>query len=286
MKMKILMIGAHPDDCEFRCSGLASMYVKAGHQVRFLSMCDGSGGHMILNRAEIAARRWNETREAAKQIGIEYDVWNIPDCEIMADLRTRERLIRYIREYSPDVIFAHRTNDYHADHRNAGFLVQDASYLLIVPNYCPDSPAMKKMPVIMFMEDRFKYPPFQADVVIDIDDAVENKFRMLNQHVSQVYEWLPYTEGCLDEVPKDPEARYQWLHGDPVTKETPDEVILSGKLRGYNVRFARTAARFRQELIKKYGEERGSKVRFAEAYEVSEYGSPLNEELKKQLFPF
>ena len=103
--MRILMIGAHPDDCEFKCSGLAAKCVKDGHQVRFLSMCDGSGGHHELNRNEIAARRWGETREAAKVIGIEYDVWNIPDCEIVADLATRDRLVRYIRAYAPDVIF-------------------------------------------------------------------------------------------------------------------------------------------------------------------------------------
>ena len=133
--MNILMIGAHPDDCDLRCSGLASLYVQAGHRVRFLSMCDGSGGHQTMNRNEIAARRWGETREAAKVIGIEYDVWNIPDCEIQSDLPTRERLIRYIRAFRPDVVFCHRTNDYHADHRASGLLVQEASYLLIVPNY-------------------------------------------------------------------------------------------------------------------------------------------------------
>lgn len=283
--MNILMIGAHPDDCEFRCSGLASKYVKDGHRVRFLSLCDGSGGHMTLNRAEIAARRWGETREAAKAIGIEYDVWNIPDCEIIADLRTRERLIRYIRDFNPDIIFTHRPNDYHADHRNTGLLVQDASYLLIVPNYCEDSPAMKQMPVIMFCDDRFKNPPFHADIVIDIEDVVENKFRMLDKHVSQVYEWLPYTEGKLEQVPADPAERYIWLHGDTITKNTTDEQILSGTLKGYSCRFALPAAKYREKLIERYGE-KGKSIRFAEAFEVSEYGRQLTAESAAELFPY
>ena len=70
------------------------------------------------------------------------------DCTIMADLDTRFRLIRYIREFAPDLIICHRTNDYHADHRASAQLVQDASYLLTVPNICHDSPSMRDMPVI------------------------------------------------------------------------------------------------------------------------------------------
>lgn len=283
--MNVLMIGAHPDDCELRCSGLALKYVRDGHRVRFLSMADGSGGHHILNRAEIAARRWNETREAAKVLGVEYDVWNIPDCELEADIRTRERLIRYIREFKPDIVFCHRPNDYHADHRNSGLLVQDASYLLIVPNYCSDSPAMKEMPVIVFFQDNFKNPPFNPDIVIATDDVVEEKFRMLDKHVSQVYEWLPYTNGTLDQVPIDPAARYAWLHGDPVTPNTPDELVVNGTIQGYNRRFALAASKYRDKLIERYGE-KGKTVCFAEAYEISEYGTQLTEETAKKLFPY
>lgn len=282
--MNILMIGAHPDDCDLRCSGLAKKYVNDGHRVKFLAMCDGSGGHQTLNRNEIAARRWGETREAAKSLGIEYDVWNIADCEIVNDLPTRARLVNYIRSFNPDVVFCHRTNDYHPDHRNSGLLVQDASYLLIVPNYCPETPAMKKMPVIMFFYDSFKTPPFVPDVVIDTDEVVEDKFRMIDKHVSQVYEWLPYTDGKLEEVPADPAARYEWLHGDKVTMETTDEEVL--KLKGYSRRFALAAALYRDKLIERYGAEKGSKIRFAEAYAVSEYGTQLTPELEKKLFPY
>ena len=282
--MNILMIGAHPDDCDFRCSGLAYLYARDGHRVRFLSMCDGSGGHHEMSCEETAARRRGEAREAGRAIGIEYDVWDIPDCELVCDLETRKRLIRYIRAFRPDAIFCHRTNDYHADHRAAGLLVQDASYLLIVPHFCADAPALREMPVILFFDDAFQNPPFRADVVIGIDDVVENKFRMLDRHVSQVYEWLPYTHGTLEQVPKDPAARYAWLHGDPVTKDTSDEEVL--RLTGYSRRFALPAAKYREALIRRYGPERGGKIRFAEAYSVSEYGSPLTEEKARVLFPY
>lgn len=283
--MKMLMIGAHPDDCELRCTGLASKYVKDGHQVRFLSLCNGCGGHHEMGPNEIAARRWLETRKSAEYLGIEYDVWDIPDCELIADLATRARLVRYIREYAPDVIFCHRTNDYHADHRNAGILLQDASYLLIVPNYCSEVPALKQMPVIIHYEDRFMNPPFVPDVVIGIDDEMEKKCRAFSFHTSQAYEWLPYTYGTLSQVPEDEEARYEWMRGDVIDDNTPDEDILVGKFTGRNQKVAIVAAKYREQLVERYGE-KGKKIVYAEAFAGCEYGSPLTEEKKKQIFPY
>ena len=281
--MKILMIGAHQDDNEFRCGGLASKLVKKGHDVRFLSMCNGSGGHHIMTPEQTVKKRAAESAAVAEYLGVTYDVWDIDDCNLIADLPTRKRLIRYIRTYSPDFIITHRLNDYHADHRAAGQLVQDASYLLTVPHECPDVPAMRFMPVIMYNEDSFKVPPFQPDVVINVDDEIDVKLHIANLNVCQVYEWLPYTHG--EEVPEGEAERFEWLKGMNITADTTDEEVMKA-LRGYAVRFARTAARFRSELIQKYGKEKGSKIRYAEAYEVCEYGSPLTEELKEEIFNF
>lgn len=281
--MKILMIGAHQDDNEFMCGGLTSKLVKKGHEVRFLSMCNGCGGHHILGPKEISARRAKESAKVAELLGIQYDVWDIDDCNIVADLATRKRLIRYIREFCPDVVISHRTNDYHADHRTTGLLVQDASYLLTVPNECPEVPAMRDMPVILFYEDRFKFPPFVCDVVVDVTDEIDTKLKIADINVSQVYEWLPYT--YHEEVPEGEKERFEWLKGMEITENTTDEEVMQVK-RGYAVRFAKTAARFRKELIEKYGEEKGSKVRYAEAYQISEYGDPMTEEVYNELFSF
>jgi len=283
--MKILMIGAHQDDNEFRSGGLANKYVKMGYEVRFLSLCNGCGGHHIMTPEETTARRAKESAAVAEFLGITYDVWDIDDCDIVADLPTRKRLIRYIREFSPDLIISHRLNDYHADHRAVGQLVQDASYLLTVPNECPDVPAMRSMPVIMYSEDSFKNPEFKGDIVIDMDDEIYTKLKIADLNVSQVYEWLPYNEESGEKVPEDKEQRFEWLKGMNITADTTDEEVMAAK-RGYAVRFAKTAARFRKELIERYGEERGSKIRYAEAYEICEYGAPLTEELKNKLFVF
>ncbi len=282
--MKILMIGAHQDDNEFRCGGLAHKYVKQGHDVRFLSMCNGSGGHHIMTPEETTKRRAEESAAVAKLLGITYDVWyDQEDCELEVNLETRKRLTRYIREYNPDLIITHRPNDYHADHRAAGQLVLDAAYLLIVPHFCPEVPAMTKEPLIMYNVDSFKYPPFEADIVIDIDDELDTKLKIADLNVSQVYEWLPFTKG--EEVPEDPAARFEWLKGMDTTKWLSDEEV-NAATSGYAVRFAKVAARFRKELIERYGEERGSKVRYAEAFMYCEYGAPLTEENKKKFFDF
>ena len=282
-KMRILMIGAHQDDNEFGRGGLAYKYKQLGYDVRFLSMCNGCGGHHIMTPEETTKTRAGESAAVAEYLGITYDVWDIDDCNLVADLENRKRLIRYIRNYNPHMIITHRTNDYMADHRAAGQLVQDASYLLTVLHECPESPAMRFMPVIVYNEDPFSFPPFIPEIVIDIDDVIDVKLKIADLNVSQVYEWLPYTYG--EEVPEGKEERFEWLKGMNITKDTTDEEVMAAT-RGYAVRYAKVAARFRQELIKKYGVERGSKVRYAEAYQICEYGLQPDGELFSKLFPF
>lgn len=288
-QLRVLMLGAHLDDNDFCGGGTALKYLKAGHKVQFLSMCNGCGGHHENSPQEIVARRYQEAQNVAKLTGIKYDVWeDVNDCEIMADLETRKRLTRYIREFSPDIIFTHRTNDYHADHRNAATLVQDASYLLIVPNFCPEVPAMKEMPVIMFFEDPFKAPPFIPDVVVSTDDVLDEKYQMYNCHVSQIYEWLPYTHGEIDKVPADKVERLEWYRSPRIPR---DKVLSMQELEKYKTknhseyREASAAAKYRDLIINRYGK-KGESVLFAEAFMLSEYGKMLDEENVKVLFPF
>ncbi len=286
--MKLLCISAHQDDTEFRVGGLCTLCKQRGFDVRILAVCNGCGGHHIMTPEETSRRRYKESQAVAALIGARYDVFSdIDDCSLVADLETRHRLIRYIREYSPDIIITHRPNDYHADHRAVAQLVQDASYMLTVPHDCPDTPAMRRMPVIMYANDRFTNPPFRPDLVIDIGSVIDTKYRMADINASQVYEWLPYTECSENDVPPatDPEARFNWLIGASITEDTTDaEIAEIGS--GYGKRFALPAAKYREALIKRYGEERGARIRFAEAFEFSEYGAQLTDESKKELFPF
>ena len=273
-KLRILLIGAHPDDVDGCGGGIALKYVKAGHVVRFLSVTDGRCGHHELPPEAVIARRRAEADEVARIAGVTYDVWNIPDGELEATLENRRRMICYIRAFNPDVVFVHRPNDYHADHRNTSLLVQDASYLLQVPNLYPEAPAMRRMPVIMFYSDRFKNPPFSPDVVVPIDDVIDQKYQLLHCHKSQYYEWLPYTANKLEQVPAGDAERLAWFRAPLLPRDhvvTKEDITAIPVHSHSEYREGKFAAFCRDQLRERYGDA-ADKILFAEAFEISEYG--------------
>ena len=156
--LRILMIGAHPDDCEFSTAGVAIKYRQLGHTVMFVSMTNGDAGHHEISGFKLTQIRKNEANQAAAITGIKSKVLDIQDGRLEADLRTREKLISLIREFKPDLIFTHRTNDYHPDHRNTAILVQDSAYAVMVPAICPLSPPLRYQPIVLYMHDYFKKP--------------------------------------------------------------------------------------------------------------------------------
>jgi len=264
--LHIIVFGAHPDDPE-EVGGTMAKFIQLGHKVRLVSMTNGNAGHFSMGGGPLAQRRYQEAQCAGKVIGAEYIVLDNDDGKLMVTLENREKVIAQIREFQADIVISPRPNDYHPDHRNTALLVQDAAYMVTVPNIVPLVRHLDKNPVFIYTDDHFTKPnPFEADIVVDIDDVIEKKIDMYACHESQVYEWLPYNSGRLDQVPKNPAERRAWL----------------GKQWG-----ARSNAdKFRDLLVKLYGPERGNKVKYAEGFMVSEYGrKPSLEELKK-LFPF
>jgi LmbE family N-acetylglucosaminyl deacetylase len=191
------------------------------------------------------------------------------DGELLPTLENRRTITRKIREWKADVVIAHRPNDYHTDHRYTAVLVQDAAFMVIVPSFCPDVPALRKNPVFLYSEDRFQKPnPFHPDVVVPIDAVLDLKTAAIDALESQFYEWNPWLSGYLDEVPKGKAERLAW------TKKRAEK------------NYGEVANRFRKVLIDELGEEKGSAVKAAEAFEVCEYGShPSRTELRR-LFPF
>jgi LmbE family N-acetylglucosaminyl deacetylase len=264
-KLRIIAFGAHPDDCDGRAGGTAAKYAALGHHVKFVSVTNGDAGHQSEGGGALAMRRRKEAQEAGRRIGVEYETLDNHDGELLPTLAVRQQVIRKIREWKADIVMAPRPNDYHPDHRYTGVLVQDAAYVVAVPNICPDTPALRKNPVFFYFQDGFQRPnPFRPDVAVSIDDVVEKKLSMLDAHTSQMYEWLPWIAGKLDAVPKDPAARREWLR---------------------NGRFKPASDAVRQALKKWYGAQADS-IRFAEAFELCEYGrQPSDEEIRK-LLPF
>ena len=264
-KIRIIMFGAHPDDCDEKSGGTAALFAQMGYAVKFVSVTNGDAGHQTMKGKELAKRRYAETQEAAKRIGVTYDVLDNHDGLLLPDLEVRLEIIRKIREWNADVVIAPRPNDYHPDHRYTGVLVQDAAYMVAVPNIAPETPALKKNPVFFYYEDHFQRPnPFRPDVAVDITATYDKKIYELDAHTSQMYEWLPWIGGYLVEVPQGKEERIVWLSGRTARPIKPET---------------------RASLEKWYGKERADKVKYAESFELCEYGAQPNDEEIRRLFP-
>ncbi len=266
--LKLLILGAHPDDAEYHAGGLATIYRQAGHLVRMVAMTNGQAGHFERPPDQLAQLRRVEAAAAGQLIGAECVTWDIPDGELTPDLLTRQRVIREIRRFAPDLVLTHRPYDYHPDHRAAGQLVQDATYLVTVPNVLRDTPALFRDPVVAYMPDLFSKPtPLVADIVLDVTEQVDTIVRMLACHRTQVFEWLAYQEGVLDQIPAAAEQRLDWLRG------------------WFRRHVLPRAGRFREELIDAYGEQRGREIEFCEVYELSEYAASADLSVRQRLFP-
>jgi LmbE family N-acetylglucosaminyl deacetylase len=264
-KIRIIAFGAHPDDCDIRASGTAALFAKMGYAVKFVSVTNGDAGHQTMHGAELASRRLGEAKESARRLGIQYDVLDNHDGELLPTLDVRKEIIKEIREWNADVVLSPRPNDYHPDHRYTGVLVQDAAYMVVVPSVVPDVPPLRKNPVFLYYEDRFQRPnPFRPDIAVDIDSVIDQKIDALDAHVSQFYEWLPWVDGKLAEVPKDPAERKAWLK---------------------RVRTSKISAPVRASLVKWYGPQKGNAVQYYEAFEICEYGAQPDEARIRQLFP-
>jgi len=267
--LRIIVFGAHPDDCELEAGGTAARWAKLGYKVKFVSVTNGDIGHYQIAGAILARRRTAEVKRCAEILGIETEVLDIHDGELLPTLENRRLITRQIREWQADVVIAHRPNDYHPDHRYTGILVQDAAFMVIVPSFCPDAPALRKNPVFLYTEDNFKKPnPFVPDVVVPIDSVIGLKVACIDALESQFYEWNPWLFGYLGDVPKDKAARLEWTR-----KRTTG-------------RYASLANRFRPKLIELLGEEKGKAVKYAESFEVCEYGTQPSRDDLMRIFPF
>ncbi len=269
-RIRVVAVFAHPDDADSKMSGTAVLLAKMGVAVKFVALTNGDAGHYAEGGGVLGQRRRAEAQRAAKKYGIdEYVVLNNHDGELLPDLNVRMQVIREIRKWNADVVFGLRPNDYHPDHRNAGKLVEDASYMVAVPNVAADVPALKKNPVFLYMQDNFKKPnPFSHDIVIGIDEALDQKVDGLNEHTSQMYEWLPWIAngGEIDpKVPKDPAERKAWLKGRWMERTmSPAQKAGIGKW---------------------YSPEKAASFKYAESFEITEYGLQPTEADIRRLFP-
>ena len=248
-KLRIICFGAHPDDCELQASGVGALWAQANAYVNLSTLG--------LDRA-------------ATVLGVQTEVLDNHDGELMPTLENREKIIRLIREWKADLVISPRPNDYHPDHRYTGVLVQDAAYMVAVPFICPDVPPLKGNPVFMFYTDRFQKPtPSQPDVAISIDSVIDKKLDALAVMESQFFEGGAL--GSAQLIPSDPAKRLERV------KQVRE---------GQSAWFKSAADRFRNNLVEWYGKEQAEKVRYSEAFEICEYGRRPDKTELKRLFPF
>lgn len=267
--LRVIMIGAHPDDCELKAGATATLWAEQGASVQVMSLTNGDAGHHISGGGQLARRRMQESARSAEILGISSLVLDYHDGELVPSLDLRRDVIRAIRRWQADIVIGSRPNDYHPDHRYAAVVVQDAAYMVLVPNVCPDVPPLETNPVFMYFPDHFRKPlPFTPNVIVDATPAMERKIRSLDAMDSQMYEWLPWIDRKLDEVPSSTEERIRYLE------------------KFWEEHFHSSASEFRDLLLDRYGSEHAARIRYAEAFELCEYGRQPTREQLWEMFPY
>lgn len=263
---RVLVLGAHPDDAEVSAGGLVVRHCQAGSIVRIISVTDGRSGHHEIPPERLVEIRRQEARAAGQRVGAEYETWDFHDGSLQPTLEVRSAIIREIRNFAPDLVLTHRTNDYHPDHRAVGQAVQDASYMITVPHICPDTAALRSDPIVATMCDLFTRPNMlRPDVVLDVSAELDLAVQMAACHASQFFEWLPYHDGILESVPENKNERFEWL---------------VGRLRQFHrarlLHFQEALVAHRMQLTHELA---------VEVYEISEYAGQARPEKLQWLFP-
>ena len=248
------------------------MWAESGHKVKLVSVTNGDIGHWWMAGGPLARRRTEESAEVAKRLGVESEVLDIHDGELMPTLENRRKITRLIRQWNADIVISHRPWDYHPDHRYVGVLVQDAAYMVTVPFFMPNVPPLKKNPVFLYSSDRFQKPcPFEPDIAVDVGPVFEKKATALTALVSQTFEGgaLGSADKMAQAPPESqPQLRAKWLKDRWIKRQSAE------------------AKQCRHMLIRWYGEDAGNKVQFAESFEICEYGRQPDDQQIRQLFPF
>ncbi len=266
--LRVIAFGAHPDDAELKASGVAALWAAQGAKVKFVAMTNGDVGHFSSAGGPLAKRRKAEVAECARILGIENQVLDVHDGELVPSLDNRKAVARLIREWQADIVLGHRPYDYHPDHRYTGVILDDTAVVVVAPFFTPDTPATLRNPVYMYYSDAFLKPyPFDPTIVVSIDAAADKKWQCVSAMPSQFGDKDSWQGRTLPGVPQDDRAREAYL------------------LDQVKQRSAAVADKYRERLIALYGQERGSKVHYAEAFELSQYGRQAPVEELKGLFP-
>lgn len=265
--LRIMFIGAHIDEAEAFAGGTLALYSKMGHKIKILSLTNSNLGHGVLGGHAIVKKRMDEAAKVSGILNAEYDVVDIPDGELEADIRTRKLVIRKIREFEPDVVITFTAEGWgHPDIRAAGKLVHDAScFVPNTPNICPTVKAMDKSPLYLIVADYASHERVKSDIVICIDEVFDTKVKIYYAHKSQD-EFSNYRNGITTEITESFEEQKQKL------------INYHNSIIGIND--------IKLKALKKYyGGSEMAKMQFFESFEIAPYNIEYSDKELKNYFP-
>lgn len=207
--MRILAVGAHPDDIEMQCAGTLALCRKRGDEIYLAVVTDGGCGSPTLSRKEIAKVRFQEAKKSAKIIGAKLTWMNYVDGLFFEKEEYRNRFVDLIREVKPDFMIVHSPNDYHSDHIYAGKMAADVSLLVTAPSVKTKLPPTKKMPYVYYM-DTVSGIEFIPEIYVDITETFQTKKKMLLCHQSQDL-WMQDQYGISITESMEVSARYRGI---------------------------------------------------------------------------
>jgi LmbE family N-acetylglucosaminyl deacetylase len=267
-QLRIIAFGAHPDDAELKFAGTGALFAAQGHKVKLVALTNGDVGHFSQAGGPLAQRRKAEVEACHAQLGVATDVLDIHDGELMPDLDTRKKVANLIREWQADIVLSHRPWDYHPDHRAVGKLAEDAAVVVAAPYFAPYTPPTKGNPIFLFYSDNFKKPyPFDPIIAVGFDEVAQKKWDCISALPSQFGDADSWQARYGRNVPTDEAGRKAFL------------------IEGVKQRNADVANQYRNLLVQLYGEQKGRAIKYAEAFELNQYGSGATVDQLKAMFP-
>ena len=196
--MRVMAIGAHPDDVEFMCAGtLFLLKRQENFEFQVTTLTAGDCGSVEHPPDEIADIRRGEAREAAGMLDADYSCLEEKDCRIFTGSELLETVVEQMRRFAPHVVFTHYPEDYMVDHEETSRIVRSATFTAPIPNFSTgaDDPAqaMDHIPHLYYwapMEGKNIFgKQVESGFYVDIGGVIEQKKQMLACHASQ-REWL------------------------------------------------------------------------------------------------
>lgn len=195
-----MALAAHPDDTEFQMAGTLILLRRAGYEIHYMNIANGSCGTVEHGKAEIIAMRRAEAQAAAASIGAVFHESLVDDLAIFYEPGLLARVAAVMREVAPEILLLQSPQDYMEDHQNAVRLGVTAAFAREMPNFHTDPPRDPvAQPVTVYhAQPHGNRDPLRQlvrpDLYVDITGVLAEKRAMLAQHASQKT-WLDRSQG-------------------------------------------------------------------------------------------